>query len=63
VHFECKKDGNVVWVSIWGTADNPVKTGEIVFTDDAPLKEIARIEDLVTPTGKFNVYNTVQDIY
>ncbi|RJP52528.1 MAG: nitrite reductase [Anaerolineaceae bacterium] len=63
VHFEYNKDGTQVWVSIWGTADQPGKTGEIVVYDDATLEEVTRIKDLVTPTGKFNVYNTVNDIY
>jgi nitrite reductase (NO-forming)/hydroxylamine reductase len=63
VHFEYNKDGTQVWVSIWGRADVPGKTGEIVIYDDKTLEEIARIPDLVTPTGKFNVYNTVNDIY
>ncbi len=63
VHFEYNKDGTQVWVSIWGTADTPGKTGEIVIYDDATLEEVGRIPDLVTPTGKFNVYNTVHDIY
>jgi len=34
-----------------------------VVYDDKTLEEIARIPNLVTPTGKFNVYNTVKDIY
>jgi nitrite reductase (NO-forming)/hydroxylamine reductase len=63
VHFEYNKQGDQVWVSIWGNADQPGKTGEIVIYDDASLEEIARIPDLVTPTGKFNVYNTAHDIY
>ena len=63
VHFEYNKEGTQVWVSIWGTADQPGKTGEIVVYDDATLEEVTRIKDLVTPTGKFNVYNTVNDIY
>ena len=63
VHFEYNKAGTEVWVSVWGNADEPGKTGEIVIYDDATLEEIARIPDLVTPTGKFNVYNTVNDIY
>ncbi len=63
VHFEYNQDGTEVWVSVWGTADQEGKTGEIVVYDDATLEEIARIPDLVTPTGKFNVYNTVHDIY
>jgi nitrite reductase (NO-forming)/hydroxylamine reductase len=63
VHFEYNKDGSQVWVSVWGNADQPGKTGEIVVYDDATLEEVARIPDLVTPTGKFNVFNTVHDIY
>ena len=63
VHMEYNKAGTEVWVSVWGSADKPGETGEIVIFDDATLKEKARIKDLVTPTGKFNVYNTVHDIY
>lgn len=63
VHMEYNKDGTEVWVSVWGTADVPGQTGEIVVYDDATLEEITRIKDLITPTGKFNVYNTVNDIY
>jgi len=63
VHFEYNKEGTQVWVSVWGTADQPGKVGEIVVYDDATLEEVARIPNLVTPTGKFNVYNTVEDIY
>lgn len=63
VHFEYNMDGTQVWVSIWGAADQPGKTGEIVVYDDATLEEITRIKDLITPTGKFNVYNTVHEVY
>lgn len=63
VHFEYNKDGTEVWVSIWGDASKPGEKGEIVIYDDATLTEKSRIKDLVTPTGKFNVYNTVHDIY
>jgi len=57
VHFEYNKAGDEVWVSIWD------KDGEIVVFDDKTLKVKARIKGLVTPTGKFNVYNTRYDIY
>lgn len=63
VHFEYNRQGTQIWVSIWGDASKPGEIGEIVVYDDATLEEIARIKDLVTPTGKFNVYNTVNDIY
>jgi nitrite reductase (NO-forming)/hydroxylamine reductase len=37
----------------------------IVIVDDKTLKLKAVIKDkrLITPTGKFNVYNTQHDIY
>ncbi len=57
VHMEYNKAGDEVWVSVW---DNE---GEVVVYDDKTLKEKARIKGLRTPTGKFNVYNTMHDIY
>ncbi|WP_345108552.1 cytochrome D1 domain-containing protein [Candidatus Villigracilis vicinus] len=51
VHFEYNMDGTEVWVSIWGSADQPGKTGEIVIYNDETLEEIAHIKDLITPTG------------
>ena len=63
VHFEYNKDGTQVWVSVWGDASKSGETGEIVIYDDATLAEVGRIPNLITPTGKFNVYNTVNDIY
>jgi nitrite reductase (NO-forming)/hydroxylamine reductase len=63
VHFEYNKDGSEVWVSLWGDASKPGETGEIIIYNDATLEEKARIKDLITPTGKFNVYNTVNDVY
>ncbi|MFQ5713989.1 MAG: cytochrome D1 domain-containing protein [Candidatus Scalinduaceae bacterium] len=65
VHFEYNKAGDEVWVSVWGNLGDADKgkAGEIVIYDDKTLKEKARIKNLVTPTGKFNVYNTVRDLY
>ncbi len=59
VHFEYNQAGDQVWVSVWD------KQGEVVVYDDKTLEEITRITGdwLVTPTGKFNVYNTAHDIY
>jgi nitrite reductase (NO-forming)/hydroxylamine reductase len=59
VHFEYNKAGDEVWTSVWD------KKGEIIVYDDKTLKEKKRISGdwLVTPTGKWNVYNTVHDIY
>lgn len=59
VHFEYNKQGTQVWVSNW---DNK---GELIIYDDKSLKEIKRISGpwVRTPTGKFNVYNTANDVY
>jgi nitrite reductase (NO-forming)/hydroxylamine reductase len=63
VHMEYNRQGTEVWISIWGDASVPGETGEIVIYDDATVEEKTRIKDLITPTGKFNVFNTVHDIY
>ena len=57
VHMEYNKDGNEVWISLWD------KDGEVVIIDDKTLEVKARVKGLDSPTGKFNVYNTVHDIY
>lgn len=56
VHMEYNKAGDEMWVSVWD------KEGEIVVIDDKTRKVKNRIK-LATPTGKFNVYNTMMDIY
>ena len=65
VHLEYNKAGDEIWVSIWGNLGDADKgkAGEIVVIDDATLTIKTRIKNLLTPTGKFNVYNTVRDIY
>ncbi|MCP4007710.1 MAG: nitrite reductase [bacterium] len=59
VHFEYNKAGDEVWASVWD------KQGEVIIYDDKTLKEKQRLKNdwLQTPTGKWNVYNTVHDIY
>ena len=62
VHFEFNADGTEVWTSIWGNK----KTATAILVFDAnTLKLKQAIEDprLITPTGKFNVTNTMGDIY
>ena len=60
VHFEFNKSGSEVWVSVWvrGGKKNWSK-GHIVVYDSNTLEKITVIENLETPTGKFNVYNRV----
>ncbi len=62
VHFEFNADGSEVWTSIWG---NKVTPSAILIYDSNTLELKHAIEDerLMTPTGKFNVTNTMKDIY
>ncbi len=62
VQPEYNKDGTEVWFSVWNGKD---QRSAIVVVDDRTrkLKAVLNDERLVTPTGKFNVYNTVHDVY
>ncbi len=62
VQGEYNKDGDEIWFSVWNTKD---QESAIVVVDDKTLTKKAVIKDkrLITPTGKFNVYNTRKDIY
>lgn len=62
VHPEYSADGTEVWISLWG---GKTDQSAIVVYDDATLKVKKVITDpkMITPTGKFNLYNTQHDIY
>ncbi len=62
VHPEYSADGKEVWISLWG---GKTDQSAIVVYDDATLKVKKVITDpkMITPTGKFNVFNTQHDIY
>src|SRR5574343_338046 len=62
VQPEYSADGKEVWISLWG---GKADQSAIVVYDDATLKVKKVITDpkMITPTGKFNVYNTQHDIY
>jgi nitrite reductase (NO-forming) / hydroxylamine reductase len=62
VQGEFNKDGSEIWFSVWNTK---AQESAIVVVDDKTLqlKTVIRDKRLVTPTGKFNVYNTRSDIY
>ncbi len=62
VHPEYSADGSEVWISLWG---GKADQSAIVVYDDKTLKLKKVITDpkMITPTGKFNVYNTQHDIY
>jgi nitrite reductase (NO-forming) / hydroxylamine reductase len=61
-HPEYSEDGTEVWISLWG---GKTDQSAIVVYDDKTLKLKKVITDpnIVTPTGKFNVFNTQFDIY
>jgi nitrite reductase (NO-forming) / hydroxylamine reductase len=62
VQPEFNKAGDEVWFSVWNGKD---QESAIVVVDDKTLKLKHVIKDkrLITPTGKFNVYNTQHDVY
>ncbi|MCL2344503.1 MAG: nitrite reductase [Desulfobulbus sp.] len=62
VHPEYSADGSEVWVSLWG---GKTDQSAIVVYDDKTLavKKVITDPKMITPTGKFNVYNTQHDIY
>jgi len=62
VQGEFNKAGDEIWFSVWNSKS---QESAIVVVDDKTLKKKAVIRDkrLITPTGKFNVYNTRNDIY
>ena len=61
-HPEYNQAGDEVWISLWG---GKTDQSAIVVYDDKTLKVKKVITDpnIVTPTGKFNVFNTQFDIY
>ena len=62
VQPEFNKDGTEVWFSVWNAKD---KESAIVVIDDKTLelKKVIKDPRLITPTGKFNVLNTRDDVY
>jgi len=62
VQPEYNKAGDEVWFSVWSGKD---EESAIVIVDDKTrkLKKVIKDKRLVTPTGKFNAYNTTHDIY
>ncbi|MHB1374482.1 MAG: cytochrome D1 domain-containing protein [Thauera sp.] len=62
VQPEYNQAGDEVWFSVWNGAD---QESAIVVVDDKTrkLKAVIRDPKLITPTGKFNVYNTQHDVY
>ncbi|MES2877420.1 MAG: cytochrome D1 domain-containing protein [Pseudomonadota bacterium] len=62
VHPEYSADGTEVWISLWG---GKTDQSAIVVYDDKTLtlKKVITDPKMITPTGKFNVFNTQHDVY
>lgn len=62
VQPEYNMAGDEVWFSVWNGKE---QKSAIVVIDDKTrkLKKVIKDDRLVTPTGKFNVYNTQHDVY
>ena len=62
VQPEYNQKGDEVWFSVWSAMN---KQSAIVVVDDKTrtCKTVLNDKRLVTPTGKFNVYNTQHDVY
>jgi nitrite reductase (NO-forming)/hydroxylamine reductase len=62
VQPEFNQAGDEVWFSVWNGKD---QSSALVVVDDKTrkLKTVIKDERLITPTGKFNVYNTMHDVY
>jgi nitrite reductase (NO-forming)/hydroxylamine reductase len=62
VQPEYNADGTEVWFSVWNGKE---QRSAIVVVDDKTrkLKTVIKNKRLITPTGKFNIHNTVADIY
>ena len=62
VQPEYNKAGDEVWFSVWSGKE---QESAIVVVDDKTreLKAVIKGPEMVTPTGKFNIYNTLHDIY
>jgi len=62
VQPEYNKAGDEVWFSVWSGKE---QESAIVVVDDKTreLKHVIKGPKIVTPTGKFNVYNTLYDVY
>ena len=62
VQPEYNKAGDEVWFSVWSGKE---QESAIVIIDDKTrkLKKVIKGPEIITPTGKFNIFNTVNDVY
>lgn len=62
VQGEYNVAGDEVWFSVWNSKN---QQSAIVIVDDKTVKpkHVIKQKEVITPTGKFNVYNTRNDVY
>jgi len=62
VQPEYNRAGDEVWFSVWSGKE---QESAIVIVDDKTrtLKHVIKGPEIITPTGKFNIHNTVNDVY
>ena len=62
VQPEYNRAGDEVWFSVWSGQE---EESALVVVDDKTrtLKHVIKGPEIITPTGKFNVYNTLNDVY
>ena len=62
VQPEYNRAGDEVWFSVWSGQE---EESALVVVDDKTrtLKNVIKGPEIITPTGKFNVYNTLHDVY
>ena len=62
VQGEFNQQGTEIWFSVWNAKE---LQSAIVVVDDKTLqlKHVIKDPRLITPTGKFNVFNTRNDVY
>ena len=62
VQPEYNMAGDEVWFSVWSGKE---QESAIVVVDDKTrkLKNVIKGPEIITPTGKFNIHNTVNDVY
>jgi nitrite reductase (NO-forming)/hydroxylamine reductase len=62
VQGEFNRAGDEIWFSVWNGRD--LESAIVVVDDNTlELKHVIKDQRLITPTGKFNVYNTRLDVY
>jgi len=62
VQPEYNKAGDEVWFSVWSASN--LKSAIVVVDDKTrKLKKVINDPRIITPTGHFNLYNTMHDVY